>query len=231
MFEASKFTVAFVLGLIVSIVAYKFLGVPHFLGDPGDWGSVPSISVRLETPFTPVAQDPSYYGPALCGATVKVENRYNHHPVSLSFYVMRKGQPIATTPGQDSYGQQPQGGGYDDENGNGNGSYSNNNNGGSNGNYDPQYGGGGQDGGGYGQDQGGDNADPSDTPYGFDIRPDETQRQIVKLQVAQDDYGRGGSCEDLNHRGAVQFQLSACTVEGVSDPKDADCGPKLHSDF
>ena len=36
---------------------------------------------------------------------------------------------------------------------------------------------------------------------------------------------------NLNHRGAVQFRLSACTVEGVSDPKDADCGPKLHSDF
>jgi hypothetical protein len=224
-FEISKFSVAFVLGLIVSVVAYKLLGVPHFLGAPGEWRSAPSISVRLETPFTPVAQDQSYYGPALCGATVKVENHYNHHPVSVSFFVVRKGKPIATAPGQDSYGQQPQGGGYDDESGNG---Y--NNNGGSNGNYDPQYGGAGQDDGGYGQDQG-DNIDPSDTPYGFDIKPDETERQIVKLEVAQDDYGRSGSCEDLNRRGAVQLQLSGCAVEGVSDPKDADCGPKLHSDF
>jgi len=150
--EVSKFVVAFVLGLVVSVAAYKFLGVPHFLGVPGDWGRASYVSVRLESPFAPVAQDPSYYGPALCGATVKIENRYGH-TVSLSFYVRRKGQPIATTPGQDSYGSPSGGGGDNGYDGSA----------GPNGSYDSQYGGSQQNDGGYSQD----NADPSDTPYGF----------------------------------------------------------------
>lgn len=220
MTEVSKFVVAFVLGLVVSIVAYKFLGVPHFLGAPGDWGRASYVSVHLESPFAPVAQDPSYYGPALCGATVKIENRYSH-TVSLSFYVRRKGQPIATTPGQDSYGSPPSGGG---DNGYG-GSYDGN--AGPNGSNDSQYGGSQQNDGGYGQD----NADPSDTPYGFDVRPDETVRQTVKIQAAQDNYGQGGSCDDLNRKGAVEMQLVGCSVEGVTDPVDADCGRQLRSDF
>ena len=37
MSEVSKFVVAFVLGLVISVAAYKFLGVPHFLGAPGEW--------------------------------------------------------------------------------------------------------------------------------------------------------------------------------------------------
>ncbi|GEM_PF-3866928 len=216
MSEVSKFVVAFVLGLVVSVAAYKFLGVPHFLGAPGDWGRTPYVSVRLEGPFAPVAQDASYYGPALCGATVKIENHHGHG-VSLSFYVRRKGQAIPTTPSQDSYG--PSSGGGD------NGSYDGN--AGPNGSYDSQYGGAQQNDGGYGQD----NADPSDTPYGFDVRPDETVRQTVKIQAAQDNYGQGGSCDDLNRKGAVEMQLVGCSVEGVTDPVDADCGRRLRSDF
>ncbi|HEX4859901.1 MAG TPA: hypothetical protein VFV07_01605 [Rhizomicrobium sp.] len=223
MSEVSKFVVAFVLGLVVSVAAYKFLGVPHFLGAPGDWGRASYVAVRFEGPFAPVAQDPSYYGPALCGATVKIENRYSH-AVSVSFYVRRKGQAIPTTPGQDSYGSSsggspPGGGGYGD-----NGSYDGN--AGSNGSYDSQYGSQ-QNGGDYSQD----NADPSDTPYGFDIRPDETVRQTVKIQTAQDNYGQGGSCDDLNRKGAVELQLVGCSVEGVTDPVDADCGRQLRTDF
>jgi hypothetical protein len=225
--EVFKFAVAFVLGIAISIVGYKFLGVPRFLGGPGEWGEAHVISVRLEGPFTPVAQDPSYYGPTLCQATVKIENR-RRHAVSLSYLVTRPGQAAAS---QDPYAPSPGNGGNGDNAQNG-------------GSYDSQYGDS-QNGGGQGGGQGGDgsggygqeNSGQSDTPYADEVKPDETVQQSVRVQVssdsAQDNYGQGAapSCADLNRKGAVQFELMGCSVEDVSDPKDADCGKDVHADF
>ena len=226
MSEFLKFSVAFVLGVAISIVGYKFLGVPRFLGGPGDWGESHIVSVRLEGPFTPVVQDPSYYGPTLCQTTVKIENR-RHHAVSLSYFIKRSGQAAAS---QDPYAPSPANGGYGD-------------NGQNAGSYNSQYGNSqyGDSGGAQGGDGSGDygqgSSAQSDTPYGDEIKPDETVRQSVRVQVAsdanQDGYGQGAapSCADLNRQGAVQFELVGCSVEDVSDPKDADCGKDVHVDF
>ncbi len=222
MSEVSKFVIAFVMGVVISIASYKYFGVPGFLGAPGAWSRTSTIAVSLEGPFAPAADDPSTYGPPMCAAVVRIEN-HSRHPVTLSYFLSRKTSRAANAPSRDPYAP-PSGSGYDD-----NPRYDDGN--------DQPYGDpSSSDGsGGYGQD----NQSQSDTPYADEIRPDEVARQTVKLQAGQypdqDRYDGGANpasaCDDLNRKGAVVWQLVGCTVENASNPADADCSRELRVGF
>lgn len=208
-YEVPKFLIAFVMGVLLSIVSYKYFGVPGFLGAPGEWTRAPYIAVSLDQPFAPVAADPYQYGPPMCATVVRIEN-HTRHRVNLAYLLQSKAGDSSRHQDRyppDEYGDNPRS--DDDESPDG-----------------------------YGQDNSGQGDTPTTADIKPDEAVHQTVKIAVGGEDSGrdgDDYDSGhrsgSACDALNRRGAVTWQLAGCSRDGVSNPADADCSREVRAGF